>query len=248
VPDPISSSTPTPGPNQCLEDDGGLSGGVCPNPATTAFGGDSSAVGGPATEPSACEAPNAVWSLVQQFPAAAFAKASVAGRQPDSTSVVGYDHTGPSPEGDSQRSEVAFVKSSNPSGALQGSSLEVLGVVAQSGAQSNHELIAMRSTLALSHAGFGLAVTADGPSLRASLGVHNDDGSLGGNLGLGGNALGFEATLSTPVGSVTYGDGLSLAASGSIGVRDADHDGKPEYCAKVSLPAYTFGVCLEKFW
>ena len=106
----------------------------------------------------------------------------------------------------------------------------------------------MRSTLALSHAGFGLSVTADGPSLRASLGAHNDDGSLGGNLGLGGNALGFEATLSTPVGSVTYGDGLSLAASGSIGVRDADHDGKPEFCAKVSIPAYTFGVCLEKFW
>jgi hypothetical protein len=247
VPDPISSSTPNPAPNQCLDDDG-LSGGVCLNPATAESGGAASPGGSSASEPTACEAPNAVWSLVQRFPPAASASAVAASSHADSTSVVGYDHTGPSAEGDSLRSEVAFVKSSNPSGALQGSSLEVLGVVAQNGAQSNHELIAMRSTLALSHGGFGIAVTADGPSLRASLGAHNDDGSLGGNLGLGGNALGFEATLSTPVGSVTYGDGLSLAASGSIGVRDADHDGKPEFCAKVSIPAYTFGVCLEKFW
>jgi hypothetical protein len=233
VPDPISSSTRSAAPNQCLDDDS-VGGGLCPNPA--------------AAEPNACEAPNAVWSLVQQFAPSAVAKASTAGQHADSASVVGYDHTGPSAEGDSQRAEVAFVKSSNPSGALQGSSLEVLGVVAQAGKQDNHELIAMRSTLALSRAGFGLSVITDGPSLRANLGVHDDDGSLGGNVGLGANALGFEATLSTPVGSVTYGDGLSLAASGSIGVRDADHDGKPEFCTKFSIPAYTFGACLEKFW
>jgi hypothetical protein len=162
--------------------------------------------------------------------------------------VVGYDHSGPTAEGDSERSEAAFVKSSNPSGALSGSSIEVLGAVAQTGKQDNHELVVLRSTLSVSHAGFGLAVTGDGPSARASLGEHNDDGSLGGNLGLSSNALGFEATLSTPIGSLTYGDGLSLAASGSIGVRDVDHDGKPEFCAKFSIPAYTFGVCLEKFW
>ena len=247
MPDPISSSPTNPASNQCLNDDGDSSGGLCPNPAV--LGANPPALGNEAAEPSACEAPSAVWSLVQQFPAASFSKPSPAsGPHPGSTSIVGYEHSGPTAEGDSQRSEAAFVKSSNPSGALNGSNIEALGAVAQTGKQNNLELVALRSTLSVSHAGFGLAITGDGPSLRASLGEHNDDGSLGGNLALGGNALGFEATLSTPVGSVTYGDGLSLAVSGSLGVRDADHDGNPEFCAKFSIPAYTFGICLEKFW
>jgi len=144
VPDPVSSATPNPALNQCLEDDASE-----------------------ALPPTATEAPNAVWSLVQQFPAASFSTPSPAsGQRSDATSVVGYDYSGPTPEGDSQRSEAAFVKSSNPSGALNGSSIEVLGAVAQTGKQDNHELVALRSTLSISHAGFGLAVMGDGPSAR----------------------------------------------------------------------------------
>jgi hypothetical protein len=33
-----------------------------------------------------------------------------------------------------------------------------------------------------------------------------------------------------------------------MGVRDADHDGKPEFCGKFSVPAFTVGACIEQFW
>jgi len=61
-------------------------------------------------------------------------------------------------------------------------------------------------------------------------------------------AAGLEATVTTPVASVTLGASVSDGIAGSSGVRDADHDGKPEYCAKVSIPAFTVGACLERFW
>jgi hypothetical protein len=247
--DPISSSTSTStSANQCLEDDVDETASVGASTTPAAPLVAASLASSPAEDASACQAPRAVWSLVQQFPPSTFSNLPATTQQPGSESVIGYLHTESTTDGESVKTEVAFVKSNNPGGVVKESSVEVSGAVAQIGKDLNLELIGARSTFALSRGGYGVSVTADGPSVRGNLGEHNDDGSLGGNMGLGANLMGFEATLSTPVGSLTYGNGVSLNGSGSIGVRDEDHDGNPEYCAKFSVPAYTLGACLERFW
>ena len=129
-----------------------------------------------------------------------------------------------------------------------GSNAEKGTVSVQYGKDNDVQLVAERGSLVASHAGFSLSVTGDAGVARANLGEHNDDGSIGGNLGAGVEVFGAEGTLNTPIGSLTYGNSVSASLSGSLGVRDADHDGKPEFCGKFSIPAYTVGACVEQFW
>jgi len=133
-------------------------------------------------------------------------------------------------------------------GPLQ-SKLEIGAVSVQSGTDADAGLALARGTTVL-NAGGGYSVTVvdELGSARANLGEHNDDGSIGGNIGSGATLAGTEATINTPYGSVTYGQSVALSLGGSMGVRDADHDGKLEFCAKFSIPAYTVGACVEQFW
>ncbi|HET7544920.1 MAG TPA: hypothetical protein VFK05_33875 [Polyangiaceae bacterium] len=126
--------------------------------------------------------------------------------------------------------------------------LEVGTIHAQSGPDADLQVTALRRTSSLSGHGFGISVTGEAGALRINKGENNDDGGIGGNIGASAELIGYEATVDTPAGSVTYGQGLSKGVSGSMGVRDADHDGDPEFCAKFSLPAFTVGACLEQFW
>jgi hypothetical protein len=132
-------------------------------------------------------------------------------------------------------------------GALKGTS-QLATAYVQYGDDKDAQVALARQTVALSGHGYGVAVTGQTGVLRANLGEHNDDGSIGGNIGSGVEAFGVEVTVETPVGSLTYGQGASLALGGSMGVRDRDHDGKPELCAKFSIPDYTVGACVEEFW
>jgi hypothetical protein len=79
---------------------------------------------------------------------------------------------------------------------------------------------------------------------RANIGIHNDDGSTGFNLGVGATAVGFEGTVGG-TSALTYGVAASVGAAVSVGVRDIDRDGSGELCARVSIGPVTVGACLE---
>ncbi|MET0794224.1 MAG: hypothetical protein ABW061_22065 [Polyangiaceae bacterium] len=135
------------------------------------------------------------------------------------------------------------------SGFFKGSGTEVGNVSASAGTDADLQFSARKNTLSMTSGGYHLSVVTDVASGRVNLGEHNDDGSIGGNIGAGGDLAGTEATLDTPGGnSFSYGASQSAGASGSIGVRDANHDGRPEFCAKFSLPAFTLGACIQQFW
>ena len=87
----------------------------------------------------------------------------------------------------------------------------------QYGKDNDAQAVLARRTLVAAHAGYGLSVTANALVARASLGEHNDDGSIGGNIGSGIDVLSADATVDTPYGSLTSGVGVSASLSGSIG-------------------------------
>jgi hypothetical protein len=138
------------------------------------------------------------------------------------------------------------LKAQVETGPLKGSSLELGTAYVQYGKDNDVQVALARPTVALSGHGYGITVTGEAGVARANLGENNDDGSIGGNVGSGVEALGYEVTVDTPAGSVTYGQSASMSLSGSMGVRDKDHDGKLEFCAKFSIPAYTLGACVEE--
>ncbi len=156
--------------------------------------------------------------------------------------------SGAVPGGGSYRVAATGLNAQIETGPLKGSGLELATAYVQYGKDNDVQVALARRTAALSGHGFGVTVTGEAGVARANLGENNDDGSIGGNIGSGVDLLGFEATVDTPVGSLTYGQGASVGVSGSMGVRDQDHDGKPEFCAKFSIPAYTVGACVEQFW
>jgi len=156
-----------------------------------------------------------------------------------------YKHAEYAADGELQRGSMGVYNQQNS----DGSGATLLEFALQKGEDKNVQLTVERSNFAIEHrSGFGLSLSGDVGVFRANSGVHNDDGSVGYNIGLSAEAAGLEATVSTPVASVTLGASVSWGLSGSSGFRDADHDGKPEYCARVSVPAFTFGGCLERFW
>lgn len=223
MPDPISPFSSS-SPNTCADDDGALSSSASANPAA------SGAAAPPASAPNqSLSVPSdpaicAVPSLVAKFtPPAAL--------PPPTVTVIdkGYHRH-------------------IESGPQRGSDMKLANVLLKHGEDNDAQLTGMRGTLMKSRDGISLSLTMDALAARANLGVHNDDGSQGGNIGATAEFAGAEVTLGTPFGSVTGGLSLSWGASGSLGIADQDHDGKPEYCEKFSLPTLTEGVCVEKFW
>ena len=133
------------------------------------------------------------------------------------------------------------------SGPLKGSDLQYGKVLVQHGDDTDAQVAAMRGTLIKSKEGYSLSVSAEALTAGVSVGRHNDDGSDGVHFGAGAEFAGAEVTLGTPYFSATGGLSASLSASLSMGIRDRDHDGKPEYCVKGSL-FVTEGLCMEQFW
>jgi hypothetical protein len=100
-----------------------------------------------------------------------------------------------------------------------------------------------------SHATLGnLHLTADVDLLNANahIGSLNEDGSRGGNEGVGANLLNGELTLDYKGWSLSLGVGSSLGGSIASGEgRDLDADGVAERCFKMTLGPYTLGECDE---
>lgn len=187
--------------------------------------------------PSAARAGSAAATASAALPAGAKALVARVSLGTSSSTVAGGSH----------RESFTGLKSQVELGAFK-ETVELATGYVQSGTDKDAQVALMRRTAALSGHGYGVTVTSDVGAARAYLGENNDDGSIGGNIGIGAEAAGVEVTVDTPLGSLTYGQSASVGAGGSMGVRDADHDGEPEFCAKFSLPAYTVGVCVERFW
>jgi len=92
-----------------------------------------------------------------------------------------------------------------------------------------------------------LAFRGDVFSANAHVGTKNADGSRGFNVGAAAAIVSGEATV--PLGesvTLTVGAAASVGASLSIGVRDADQDGKAEVCGRVEYLWGIAGLCIEK--
>jgi hypothetical protein len=93
--------------------------------------------------------------------------------------------------------------------------------------------------------GLSFSVAVEAVTARANLGIRNDDGSEGGNLGAVATGVGVESTLGYSGWSVTAGASISMGATVSSGDRDVDGDGVPERCFKASIGPATLGFCSE---
>ena len=150
--------------------------------------------------------------------------------------VAPYLSAGRTAAGDSVYAGAALVKGRDPSGAA----VEVLSASAQLGAQTELQVGLQR--VAGTHG--ALTGSVETFTLRANVGIHNDDGSVGLNIGAGVTAVGFEGTAGD-ANSVTYGVGAGVGAGASVGARDVDSDGKAELCARLSFGPVTVGACVE---
>lgn len=132
---------------------------------------------------------------------------------------------------------VALLKGHDPKSGLD---VEVLSVSGQVGTQEEWQAGLVRLGRSTSAGSFGI----EAMTLRVNRGIHNDDGSVGLNMGAQVTALGGETTVGT-VESLTLGVSAGAGAAGSFGVRDLDRDGEHEVCAKVSYGPVTVGACVE---
>jgi hypothetical protein len=95
--------------------------------------------------------------------------------------------------------------------------------------------------------GSGKTLSGEVGTLEGHVGIHNPDGSTGFNVGIGATLAG--ATLNQNYGHTSETGGIAnshrSAVAAHIGVRDADHNGKPEVCVGVSYGPMTVGGCAE---
>jgi hypothetical protein len=150
--------------------------------------------------------------------------------------VAPYLSAGSTAAGDSAYAGAALLKGRDRSGAA----VEVLTASIQVGAQTEVQVGLQR----IAGTRGALTGSVETFTLRANVGTHNDDGSVGLNIGASATAVGVEGTAGS-ASSVTYGVGAGVGAGASVGARDVDRDGRTELCARVSLGPVTVGACLE---
>jgi len=199
------------------------------------------------SEPPAPSAP-AVGKLVSAVPlppsalppAAASPPASTANNNAQRTTernLAPYADAGVTGSGDSVFAGAALLKGRVPK---SNGEVEVLSVSGQIGAQTEAQLGLQRVAGAYG----ALSGSVEAFTARANIGIHNDDGSTGFNVGAGVTAVGFEGSVGG-ASRLTYGVAAGAGAGVSVGVRDVDRDGNSELCARVSIGPVTVGACLE---
>jgi hypothetical protein len=236
--DPIrpSSSTQSTSPNSdpYSGDVGKMSRPDAPNSSPAQCSANSSQV-----EPPAPSAP-AVAKLVSAAPPPPSVLPPTANNNAQRTAerdLTPYSDADVTASGDSVYAGVALLKGSVPN---SGGDVEVLSVSGQIGAQTEVQLGLQR----VAGTRGALSGSVEAFTARANIGIHNDDGSTGFNVGAGVTAVGFEGTVGG-ASRLTYGVAAGLGAGVSVGVRDVDRDGSGELCARVSLGPVTVGVCVE---
>lgn len=204
--------------------------GVCHQAEPTA------ASSSPAVATLVASVPSTPHELPPAAPTPLLAAHNNAQRTGERAGVAPYASAGETAAADSVYVGAALVKGRDPSGA----EAEVLSVSAQIGAQSEVQLGFQR----VAGTSGALAGSVETFALRAQVGIHNDDGSTGLNIGASATLIGFEGSIGS-ASSVTYGVGAGAGAAASVGTRDADHDGSTELCARLSFGPVTVGACLE---
>jgi hypothetical protein len=82
-------------------------------------------------------------------------------------------------------------------------------------------------------------------SAAAEIGTNNPDGSAGFGIGASIELAGVEGTANLDgANSITFGVSAGAGLHLSVGLRDTDHDGKREVCARV-FDVLTLGGCFE---
>lgn len=126
-----------------------------------------------------------------------------------------------------------------------GIEIDVLSASVQTGFQN--EAQASMAHLAVANTQ-GTSVGLDLFAASAGAGIFNSDGSIGAN----GRAVAvvghLEGSLSTGATGLTLGASIGAGGEYSAGVRDRDHDGYGELCARASLdlgPGITIGIQIE---
>lgn len=148
-----------------------------------------------------------------------------------------YVETGVTSNDDALYAGVAALKGRTPSGV----EVEYLSASVQAGGENEAQTALARVGVSGKRGSAGLEVF----SARVAGGAHNEDGSSGINSSAQVTAFGVEGTLRIGAGSVTFGASLGLGAAVSVGVKDADSDGNPEFCGKLSMGPVTLGACVE---
>jgi hypothetical protein len=121
---------------------------------------------------------------------------------------------------------------------------EALSVSVQGGAQNSVQAGVLHFAPHAQVFGVNLSGSADALNLRANLGIHNDDGSTGANIGAMATAAGVEVTAEHSGWSATLGLSESVGVAVSSG-EGRDGDGDLERCFKLSIGPATVGFCSE---
>jgi hypothetical protein len=82
---------------------------------------------------------------------------------------------------------------------------------------------------------------------QAHAALDNPDGSTGLGASMGTTIVGVDVTGTLGPVSLTLAASVGATVGGSMGVRDGDHDGKPELCGRVDFGVAGVGVCVEKW-
>ena len=152
-----------------------------------------------------------------------------------------YADTGVTTSGDIAYAGAALLKGRD---AKSGLGVEVIGISGQAGAQNEVSLVEARlsaSTTLPAH----LSGTIDVLTAHGGAGTYNTDGSRGLNVGMTAIGVGAEGTVEISGWSGTLGASLGVGAEASIGLRDADQDGRAEICARAVFAWWTVGGCAE---
>lgn len=254
MPDPISSSNPSRPLDETLTDPtlddagqvcrGDVNASSAPPPASSTSSQPSTSSSQPSPTPSGVPK-----LLAAAAPAPAALPPPASAASPGQTNaerttalgrrVVGYYDSGST--GGAYPSKyvgVAALKAVDPK---TGHELEFLSASAQVGWQNELQVGALRASVP----GKNGKVSIEGFTARAAMGVHNDDGSTGLNFALQATTASIEGTTAKQGDTLTAGFSAGLGLAASVGRRDADADGKPEYCWRAAFEIFTLGACLE---
>lgn len=151
-----------------------------------------------------------------------------------------YAEAGRTSSGDAAYAGAALVKGRSPNGSTE---VDGLSISAQVGLQSEAQAGVMRASGAAASGG---SWGAEGMTARASVGIHNPDGTHGVNAGATATAASIEGT--TPMllgGHVALTGGLSLGfgGAGSAGYRGAD--GHHEVRVRAEVGPYIAGLAIR---
>jgi hypothetical protein len=158
------------------------------------------------------------------------------------TAPAPYAAAGLTSSGDAAFAGVAAMKGRDPG---DGTEVELASVSGQLGAQNEAQAGLARIGVALGGPARG---QLDVLTARVHAGIHNDDGSVGANVGAMATAASAEGSVSYHGFSLDLGVGVGAGLSIGSGLRDADQDGNPEACFRLAggvLGKGTLGVCVE---